>query len=1025
MAKINQKWYEATLKSIGMYKGMNGWLETVIPYEELEKPTQTEKEDISPAAFIRNPAYQSNFSPETADAVNMSERVHEKSTMRLVPSGDTDGVAGWDDLYWSKQVSFYTRDIPAGKGVTQQGNNFWPAIQNSYFVNESRMYYKGYLANVLGFYTAYYQHWQGGMTRFANNSGNNYVFPLRLSERDTDYRYLKSYFSQNTGGRYAGWGNNKKLVKTLNWKMSKKGAIYPARPTGVNVVGIDLPGYEKYGDVTAWPQMMWGRLPMESPPMVYAQTMSRMPDEVPTIITPIDEPAPEGNIQVAVDLSQFDNKYVIRANTMSGLDPLDFRLDELIKILGRNYSIKSYINAAKMISHSGHIYPFLKGSAKPQFEEAVLSWLNTYCPPMGGTSGMFWDSEKLQLFDNFAVCIQKLIPGYDDMLKQGWDNKLLNIMGVGDVAHTAGFYDEEQDYVPQYVNINMPSVLEEAIQQMESSENPDYLNGAVQVINTITAPDGSALDNGNVIFALLNVVLCTNPEILHSDYSANESQGTIGHIVYTFLRDTLNFRLDGNMPRAYGKCMIGDTLVMNTPAGNLMEGSLNDLKKIREECSLQNYPEITEVEIRDGDNQMTLTSQNKFIKSYWDVELNPLTTNLYETDNIPNPVICNLIILDAPMPVVDSRVQKTNPEYYANFGYVANQALTVGAKSLMTPFSQYDDQWWNSFLSKEDGFLRYFETCDWVEPFQLKKCWDTMELWESLATHETSPEPFVRPFWATIGYQEAFLKIYQGQEILLSVNDEMDQGGYQQHWITTSIVRHLPSMIIEEYNLENYRCFTKAKSLTQSSRDGDIQQLIKNQLSDDPSEYVKFTPGFWEENEYDQIIDGDTNTMMVSINSWLSERDRYNQGIQISTEDGSMSASLSEPNSGWEGLIANFDNISNYVLMNPRVGNRYMRQAMPNLWLSILNFGWSAGRDNPAAVSSARDAWAAAFTDSSDSQLVSQYSGPLKPYEIDVFSPQGWDFSVNRVFAGAKSGYRFIINWTRILSYRMTNLLSN
>ena len=140
-----------------------------------------------------------------------------------------------------------------------------------------------------------------------------------------------------------------------------------------------------------------------------------------------------------------------------------------------------------------------------------------------------------------------------------------------------------------------------------------------------------------------------------------------------------------------------------------------------------------------------------------------------------------------------------------------------------------------------------------------------------------------------------------------------------------------------------------------------------------------------------------------------------------------MSATFREPNSGWEDLIANFDNISNYVLMNPRFGNRYMRQAMPNLWNSILNFGWSAGRDNPVAVSSARDEWLEAFTDISDSQLVSNNweSGPLKPYEIDVFSPQGWDFSVNRVFAGAKSGYRFIINWTRILSYRMTNLLSN
>jgi len=760
--------------------------------------------------------------------------------------------------------------------------------------------------------------------------------------------------------------------------------------------------------------------------MVYAQSFSRMPDDWDgEIITQLDEPVPEGNLMVAADLSQFDNKYVIRANVMSGLDPLDFLLDELIKLLGRNYSIKSYINAAKMISHSGHIYPFLKGSAKQQFEAAVLQWLNTYC--LLETRDSAWTSEKIQLFDNFAVCIQKLIPGYEAMLNQGWDNKLLNFMGVGDVAHTAGFYGGDN-------SINRPEFMEEFLQQLESPEAVLDESSEVAAINAITAPDGSALNRGQIMFELLNVVLCSQPEILHSDYPVNESQNELGQIAYTFLRDTLNFRLDGNLPRAYGKCMIGDTLVMNTPAGNLMEGSLNDLKNIREECSLQNYPMTTAVEIRDGDNQMTLTSQNKFIKSYWDVELNPLTTNLYDTDNLPNPVICNLIILDAPMPVVDARPQKTNPEYYANYGYIANQALTVTAKSLMTPFSQYDAQWWDSFLNKEDGFLRYFETCDWAEPFQLKKCWDTMELWESVSQNDSiaeavpEVEPWVRPFWATISYHEAFLKIYQGQEILLSVNDEIDNS-YQNHWITSSMTRTLPQIVVQEQNLINYRVFGKASGLTQSTRDGDIPQLIKNQLSENPGDFVKFIPGFWEENEYDQIIDGDINTMMVSVNSWLSERDRYNQGLQISTEEGSIGDANEVNRLGWEGLIANFGNISNYVLMNPTRGSRYVRQTLPKLWDSIRDFGWSAGRDIPVAVSSARDEWLVAFTDNTDSQLVSKvYEGHqelLKPYEVDVFALQDWNFPVNRVFAGAKSGYRFIINWTRILSYRMTNLLSD
>ena len=374
------------------------------------------------------------------------------------------------------------------------------------------------------------------------------------------------------------------------------------------------------------------------------------------------------------------------------------------------------------------------------------------------------------------------------------------------------------------------------------------------------------------------------------------------------------------------------------------------------------------------------------------------------------------------MPVVDSRQQKTNPEYYANYSYNADGALTVTAKSLMTPFSQYDAEWWNSFLSKEDGFLRYFETCDWAEPFQLKKCWDTMELWESLATHETTPEPFVRPFWATISYHQAFLKIYQGQEVTMYVNDAAGARSTPGIGsITSPWERVLAPEIVQENNMENYRCFNHATGLT----DGKVQEEIKNQLFENNSYPLVRVPGFWEENDYDQIIEGDINTMMVSINSWLGERDRYNQGMEISVDNGSLSASIQDEQ---PGLIANFDNISNYLLTNPRRGDRRTRQILPNLWNSILTFGWSAGRDIPVAVSSAQDEWLESLKDNTDSQLVSKTmssNGELKPYEVDVFALQDWNFPVNRVFAGAKSGYRFIINWTRILSYRLTNLLSD
>ena len=60
---MNKKFWERTTTDLGLWKGMNGWLETVIPYDEIAKPVNKSQAHL--AAFTRNPKYQGNFVPET------------------------------------------------------------------------------------------------------------------------------------------------------------------------------------------------------------------------------------------------------------------------------------------------------------------------------------------------------------------------------------------------------------------------------------------------------------------------------------------------------------------------------------------------------------------------------------------------------------------------------------------------------------------------------------------------------------------------------------------------------------------------------------------------------------------------------------------------------------------------------------------------------------------------------------------------------------------------------------------------
>jgi hypothetical protein len=256
---INQKWWQSTIRNLGMWQGINGWLETVIPYAEIVKPSNKQTETL--AAFKRNSAYQSRFVPETLRTISISDRI--------APLGEN---AVSDEQYprtdeqqnqIARRMANYADNYPALFGSnprwrnTQNGIgwrtvlnswNWWPLLRHSHQPNTEQMYYQGFLANTMAYYTGYYQEWYGGDT---------YVF--------------------GQGGIY---NRRKKLIKTLNWKLNNKGEIYPARDTSVQVTGVDRPELKDYGDIAVWPQLMWGDLPrLEGIPFMEVPDTMPIPDE--------------------------------------------------------------------------------------------------------------------------------------------------------------------------------------------------------------------------------------------------------------------------------------------------------------------------------------------------------------------------------------------------------------------------------------------------------------------------------------------------------------------------------------------------------------------------------------------------------------------------------------------------------------------------------------------------------------------------------------------------------------------------
>jgi len=351
---INQKWWQATIKNLGMWSGINGWFETVIPYDEINKPENKEFEYL--AAFKRNPAYQSNFQPETLRNLNISTRFppiepesvngqparafqipeenFSESYRQFIslrdPNNDTAaGGGGW----WSNPLfpGFWRgNNTTTGWKTVYNGWNWWPVVQHSFIPNNGQMYYQGFLANTMAYYTGYYQEWRGGLT---------------------------SWFRRDFSSR------TQKVVKTLNWKMNNKGEIYPARSTSISATGVDKPELSQYGDIGIWPQLVWGELP---------RAEGIRPDQYDGS----DERARHYPFDALVDNDQvLVQRTYQHINESQQINRIQFETYQ--EIFGSQALIREVDWYQWLICYAANISMFIKPNYKQPYFEAICEWMNS------------------------------------------------------------------------------------------------------------------------------------------------------------------------------------------------------------------------------------------------------------------------------------------------------------------------------------------------------------------------------------------------------------------------------------------------------------------------------------------------------------------------------------------------------------------------------------------------------------------------------------------------------------------------
>ena len=918
---MDKKFWERTTTSLGLWKGMNGWLETVIPYDEIAKPVNKSQAHL--AAFIRNPKYQGNFVPETVsrnliakeDSQLSEEEGIEQAPAFLSANTTRYGLIRADDTVTSRrsQPVRFNRDTPhwGNTGTVRYGLNFWPVVQNSHYTNMNRTYYNGFLAESMAYYTAYYQHWEGGIRNAASQTG------------------------------WKGRNQTKKVVNTLDWKMSKKGEIYPGnKPTVISAVGVDIESLAQYGDFTTWPQIMWGNLP---------NTLER---EILTEYSPFLDNI---GIRSQEDFNEVSNSKefsMYRINNAEGRiegtkalrlqqyclpDHTSWVWGKMSEYLGANYSLQSFVNAICMIVQTSLSYAKLRPEFKSEFETLTLNWLNQYCP----IENQEWNKTKL-----LAV------------------NDLWKLISQGNSG-------QRMDIQKGSLGADVPV----ALNSRRTTNNPNQLTDenfsfniapseeiTTQLREQIIAPERTAQNLFNWSWMAL---YSPGLQVTLENGNGIMSRNPLGDMFNAPIRKMFPINQDGTLKD------------WQTPQGPISELNIGQWQQVCEMTELGPYPVRTKLIVYDRENSTwAIQCDSQFINHHWYSEG---TSNTPEYAwNIPR----ELVILDAEMPILNN-VPYYDPDRISNLGrggsaQMGKQRITEGI-NLLCPNGAVDSQWWASFTSVEEGFCKYFPNYGWSNPKILKMAWDQMARWErdgtqiqDMETGNISGIEFERPFWATdLTYLEAWQKIYLGQQLAImsgqDLNFQISAFLSSGIWSRDFVIGYdqASGILTQQKDLENL--------IAEEPNDERRQSLIRLAGADTPEQFIA------------EVNQNSSSYYQMDANQVTSLEERQNDMTNFGT---------------WIG----------------RIGYQ-QRRGLQNLQGEIQKLGWVFGSESE--VNQHRQEWNEEWQEVAESY-------DFQSLTVEQFAwPDNWNFAVNRNFAEASAGTKFIINWTRILSYRIRTMLED
>lgn len=919
---MDKKFWERTTTDLGLWKGMNGWLETVIPYDEIAKPVNKSQAHL--AAFIRNPKYQGNFVPETVSRnliAKEDSQLSDEEGIQQTPAVNSIttryGLIRADNTATSsRQPIRFNRDTPhwGNTGTVRYGLNFWPVVQNSHYTNMNRTYYNGFLAESMAYYTAYYQHWEGGIRSAAGQTG------------------------------WKGRNQTKKVVNTLDWKMSKKGEIYPGnKQTTISAVGIDIESLAQYGDFTTWPQIMWGNLPNTLEREILTEYRPWMSDSFGISEEEFAESINSKEFSMyrinTADSLRVEGTKALRLQQYCLPDHTSWVWGKMCEYLGANYSLQSFVNAICMIVQTSMSYSKLRPEFKSEYETLTLNWLNQHCP----IENQEWDKNTLLAVNDLwrlisqgnsgqRMDIQKGSLGADVPApfnnKRGTNNP--NQLSDGDFSFNIAPPEELTTQLAQQ------TIEDENVRTAQNLFNWGWMS--------LYSPGEQVTVEGG--FGILR----NNP--LKNDFMSSP------------VRKTFPINQDGTLKD------------WQTPQGPISELNIGQWQQVCEMTELGPYPVRTKLIVYDRENSTwAIQCDSQFINHHWYSE-GTSNTPAYAW-NIPR----ELVILDAEMPILNY-VPYYDPERVSTLGKGGSAQMgrnrQIEGINLLCPNGAVDSQWWASFTSVEEGFCKYFPNYGWSNPKVLKMAWNQMARWEmdgAIADSETGNSlgiEFERPFWATdITYLEAWQKIYLGQQLAIMSGQNLNQqlSGFLSSgiWNRDFIIGYDQSsgILTQQKDLENLIALTQDDERRQS--------LIRLAGADTPEQFIA------------EVNQNSSSYYQMDANQVTPLEQRQND-------------------------------MTNFGSWVSRIGYQ-QRRGLQNLQGEIQKLGWVFGSESE--VNQHRQEWNEEWQD-----VVESYD--FQSLTVEQFEwPDNWNFAVNRNFAEASAGTKFIINWTRILSYRIKTMLED